>query len=394
MQMKLPKIKDPRFFWGSLVTMFGAIVVTFYEYKLVEPSLLNPYLISKTLIILAIVVVCTGLIFNSTKMSWQNAYAFTAYAYVIQGDFFRPNYLYAYLMFLFAQALFFNQSRRLFLSIHIPMTFLFTLSLYHNFEINKVRLAQHNNFIDYISMILTSFVVGVFIFTQINKARHEIDKFNSRFLLVGKQASNIIHDLKSLATAPQIYLDLLLVSASHMDPRTKEILELLKGDLENMVIKTRKLYEMIQSKQTDQTLLDPMDAISNCQRFLSGRLEKIKFAINDARVEQEKMNFPASATELILLNLLYNSLEAFKSHNIFNPKVFIAIVDDKISYIDNAGGAPETVIDDFNKKKLEASGLGLFLIRDAAEANNLNVQIKNSLTVDGELGLSVTVIRN
>lgn len=380
-------IKNKSFFWIAVVTVLGSNLVFLYEANLVPASHLTNYLISRSLVNLFLIVSCVGLNLRPNLIFWQYTYTISAYIYMIQGSFFRPGYEFSYIQFLVAQSLFFKQSKNGFLIVHSLGTLVFLLFIYINFQENIQRQVSTHNFSDSIAVMIISFLVGWVAFSQLTKSREEKDKAQSRFLLVGKQAVNIIHDLKSLASAPQIYLDLLLVKKNQVDTETERILNLLKDDLHNMVKKTKDLYSMVQNREFSEKKESASETLNKVLQFMDSRLKNV-----DLRVDgYSSKEISKGVIELILLNLIYNTLGAFKKNRTIKPAIMIEISENKISYLDNAGGADDQIVADFNAERIGAnSGLGLFLIWDAARSFALSVKLENK-TVGTSKGLEVQI---
>jgi C4-dicarboxylate-specific signal transduction histidine kinase len=121
--------------------------------------------------------------------------------------------------------------------------------------------------------------------------------------------------------------------------------------------------------------------------FLSNRLKKVEVV----KTGQASLLFPMGYLELIFLNLFYNSLDAWTRAQHLNPKLHIDMKPGLITIHDNAGGAPEDIIKNFNsQREVTGQGLGLYLIQDAAQSVGLEVLISNA-PLEGELGLRVQI---
>lgn len=380
--------KDKRYFWMAAVTTLVMWLVFSYEMNIVSIEERQVYLVTKLTVIISLSFVSIMIALNPFEILWQNLYTILAYAYMIQGDYFRPNYFIAFLQFISVQALAFRQSRLTFTVLHVIGVCLLSVSINMNISKNITRLSNSHSAKDYIMMLVTGLLVSLIVFFQINKVREEKDKNQSRFLLLGKQASNIIHDLKALSSTPQVYLDMLFDQKKDIDPQTIKVLIHLQNDLSIMVKRTKDLYHMIQVQDINEN----KDVISNhvdkVLEFLSTRMHSVQII----RSGDSKWVLPQGPFELIILNLCYNSLEAWNKNRISNPTLQVQYKDEKVILIDNAGGIPEDFLEEFRSDRFNKNkGLGLFLIKDSAQLLNLNMKIENITSLEYGKGLKVEI---
>jgi len=375
------KSENKLMFWICTVTIVSMFLVSFYEYKFIPQNQLKLYILSKATIVGLLTLVSLVLIKNSKSILWQNCYAVLSYFYAIQGDQFRPNYYISFFQFFIAQALCFNLSRKNFLTVHILGASMLCLSMFYNFDHNLEILYSQRVFADYISIIVIMLFVGFALFFQVNKAREERDLVNNKFILIGNHASNIIHDIKNLTNAPSIYLELMRQKKIHQnDPELSFIIDNLQNNLFNLSGAIKRLYELIHFKKVTSEKIHASAALENCLSLLAHRLKNVK-VIKENSGEYAKLSFNKYAVELIILNILYNSLDAFDHNSTNDPEIKIKLSHNKITFIDNAGGAEKNIADSFNDSDvLQNTGLGLYLIKSSAETYNINVKFKNTLS--------------
>jgi len=112
--------------------------------------------------------------------------------------------------------------------------------------------------------------------------------------------------------------------------------------------------------------------------------------INISIKEEEKISIFGNKNEFsqVIMNLIINAKDAIVENNINSPKIKIT-VDKKEEYInilieDNAGGIPETIIDDifdpyFTTKEEKGTGIGLYLSKAIIEEKfKGEISVKNS----------------
>lgn len=344
------------------------------EYFVTAPDEQSLYLLTRIGSLALIAASCLGLMLQPKKLVWQYAYSVAGFFYCVQGEYFRPNYFFAWFLFILSEAQFFRYSRKAFLFINGIGSVLLAVWISQQLPKNQIRLQDAHLATDYTMMIGLSLAVAYLVMSQINRARAEKDQAQSRFLLVGKQAVNIIHDLKSLASAPQLYLDLLMEQKDKLNPETEKILNSLKNDLSHMTLKTRELYQMVQNNSFESRQESLETAVERALSFLATRLKKVEIQ----KTGNSKTIIQSGPFELIILNLLYNSLEAWARSETESPILKITLIENSLIIEDNAGGAPEHILREFTSGNLERrKGLGLYLIWDAGLAANYDIQLSN-----------------
>lgn len=376
--------------WTSLVTILSTLLVAMYEFKLIPSEQLTHYILTKLLIVLAINSICVLLILDSENIKYQNLYSILSYAYVIQGDFYRPNYFIAFFQFFITQSLCFSQKKSTYLKIHLIGAILCCLSFYYNFERNVEIFYKQNSFADFISIIIITFGVGITLFFQVNKARKEKDLINSKFILIGNQASNIIHDVKNLINAPSIYLDLIKQTEKYKnDEEMHFMMSNLQNNIYNISDSIKRLYEIINSNTQHSDIESVKVCLDRVLSLLSHRFKNVKIEIFDTSKKPLFLN--QEALELILLNIFYNSLDAFSRTNTVDPRIHIIINSDKISVVDNAGGLDKEKIEFFNSNQISTkSGLGIYLMKTSALHSRIKLEFKNT-KLDNNKGTKVSV---
>lgn len=360
--------------WIGIVTICTCVFVFFYEYQLIPQNQKLNYIVGKTIAVLCISICSLGLIIVPENKRWQIGYSFFSYFYFIHGNFFRADYEMAYFQFLFPQSIYFNYSKKLFWRIHLSGTMIFIVSLWINYADNLSRKAVSENLLDSISILLVNLAIGIIVFSKLETAEKESKLFKEKLLLVGNQAANLIHDLKSLSSAPQIYLDILLSNQNKIPQELRHLLVNLHNDLNRMTNKTKQIYSLIQNN-TGLTSEPISQSIIKVQSILQERISNVSVTIE---CQTEKL-FPAGLFELILLNLFYNSLQAFQNNQTEDPSIHIFADEHNFKYHDNAGGISSDIIYRFNNFEcIPSSGLGLYLIKETAKSHDIEVRISET----------------
>lgn len=343
----------------------------FYEYHTIPTSEKIVYIYSKLSAVLIISFFSLLLVLNNQSKKWQILYSICSYLYIIQGNFFRADYEMAYFQFLFPQSVYFNYSKKLFWKIHIIGTILFLFSISHNYESNLMRKVASESILDSFSILAVNLAIGIIVFSRLNTAEQNTKLFKEKLMLMGNQAAILIHDLKSLSTAPQIYLEHLIEKQVNLPEEEKRLFINLKQDLDSLTCRTKQIYSIIQNNSSSD-FESISESIIVVKSLLKSRLDNVQLTINI----QHEVKFQKGLFELILLNLFYNSLKAFQEHQIKHPKISINVYANKIEFADNAGGIPLNIIDNFNDDDSPpTSGLGLYLIKDSAAKHSISCKL-------------------
>lgn len=360
--------------WIGIITISTCAFVFFYEYHLIPDNQKLTYSIGKAIAVMFISACSLGIIIMPEGKKWQVGYSIFSYFYFIHGNQFRADYEMAYFQFLFPQSIYFNYSKKLFWRIHISGTAIFIFSLWMNYAENLNRKAVSENLLDSISILIVNLAIGIIVFSKLESTEKESKLFKEKLLLVGNQAANLVHDIKSLASAPQIYLEVLLSSQNKIPQELRKLLENLQSDLSRMTNKTKKIYSLIQNNTTE-TSESISQSILTVQSILQERISNINITVN---CSTEKL-FPAGLFELILLNLFYNSLHAFQKTQTKLPSIQIFADENSLTYHDNAGGISSDIIYQFNNSEcVPSNGLGLYLIRETAHSHDIKVRISEA----------------
>lgn len=380
-------IRDEPCYWLAITTFIAMCVVLSQEFHLIPAAQFSSYLTTRLSIMALLCGAGLMCAVRPQQLIWQDLYTIFSYVYIFQGEYFRPGYVFALAQFQVAEALFFRQKLKNFLLMHAVLSVAFLFWMRFLWSDNLPRFNPDNMLDGYTTMVYVSFILTVLIYVKITRVKEEKERSHSRFLLVGKQAVNIIHDLKSLASSPQIYMDMLLSRPSRLDPETEKVLSNLRHDLSSMVEKTRDLYTTIrlghEAEETEAVGISWERATS----FVSHRLTSVIVVKTGTFTDV----YAKGSLELIFLNLIYNTLAAFQKNGTQLPTIQVHASDQQITYWDNAGGISDEIQQRVGSDQyVKGQGLGLYLMQDAAKSSRLHLEFKNESRGSG-FGLRVKI---
>ena len=140
-------------------------------------------------------------------------------------------------------------------------------------------------------------------------------------------------------------------------------------------------------QEKEKAEFSPKLAIEACINILSPSLKDVEITLNV--VEDKKIDGYITLYQQVIVTILTNSLDAFKSQNIEDPKIEIVVSEsDKsssVSILDNAKGIKSENIQSVfelyfsTKKEKKVSGLGLYIAKQIIEKNmDGKIMLKNS----------------
>ena len=209
--------------------------------------------------------------------------------------------------------------------------------------------------------------------------KEEIIFHQSKMAVIGELLNIISHQWRQpLAQINAITLDM-YVEQKKGTLDEKE----LKGAISDIERTTHYLSNTIDDfssffvQEKEKAAFSPKLAIEACINILSPSLKDVEITLDV--IEEKEINGYITLYQQVIVTILTNSLDAFKSQNIENPKIEI-VIDTKnssssVSILDNAKGIKsentESVFELYfsTKKEKKVSGLGLYIAKQIIEEN-------------------------
>ena len=372
----LEKVKDRGTLYATVAATLCCVMVTAQEAFIIPESELLVATVGRMIPMLVFFYAGVRAAYRPDLERYSALFAIAMYVWSFQGEFYRPNYAYAIIQFQVVHALFFRMKLRNFFLIHGLMTCAFIGWMYYNWDVNSRRIADNPVFEDYLVILIISTVLSSLIYMNLNRRKKEREETLSHFALVGKQTAALLHDFKNLAASPKLYADALLARSDRVDPETLDLLRNLQGDLERMNRMVKELHQS--TKQPVESAVAPVElrrAVQDAIEVMNMRTRGIDFRVEG----RSKLLVNGRSLQTILLNLIYNSIENFQRRDTLGATLWIRLDDHSLVFEDNGGGLPADTLRGFNSGGQNlGDGMGLFLIRDTAQAMDIEIHAENS----------------
>ncbi len=192
--------------------------------------------------------------------------------------------------------------------------------------------------------------------------------------LVGEMANTIIHDIRGPFTSVQLGTD--LISEKHDDPETREICEMMRGQINRVTSMAEELLEF--ARGTSSIKLESLNLSELISQFHF--LNRDFVASTNVKLELSHENVKINADSMKLMrvfqNLLNNSIEVLKSHPNAHVKIIAGPKDNfaEITVSDNGSGIPEQIRDRLFEPfvthgKKNGTGLGMAITKSIVLAH-------------------------
>jgi len=295
----------------------------------------------------------------------------------VVAQFFVPSAYMTFIICLFIYALFLNIKTQVFISVTIISFFSYTFAIllsnasYANSE--NLNFKFKNDSIQSL-LIITIFMILAHLVRKKELAKAEY--VESKFMNLGNQAANILHDIKSQIVPPLNYSQMLM-SSEFTESHPEIYLEINKS-LIGIKEYVQEVGSLVSFK-TEKENINLHDIISKYKLIFESKLKNINIQVN-----QEESVFCSTFSNFkgVVYNLITNSVQAFSGNNTYEKTIKITLNKNYFEYEDNAGGIPVEILSSLQKQnytssKKEGTGLGFYFIHKYAEQYNLNLEIKN-----------------
>jgi signal transduction histidine kinase len=344
---------------------FYTLIVLFSELPLIDPSQQTAYLWTKLLFIFPSFPLAYFLNRNITSQTINALVGIDWFLYAMQGQWFRPLYMFSFCELAVTFAIIFPVSKKIYRWIVSVGLVLFLWVVSYRWQ-QFVELSQHPAKSDIVLAVLAFAITGWITNTFFTSERLFREEAVLKFAKIGTQTSRIVHDLKGLTSSPLLYLQVL---ESRLPPslgkEVTEAMQLLARDLEGFRKVLFELNQLTASKVIEVEQFSSDDVIGSFQVILKKQLAGISLETSGTMsLETDK-----SLLTSVFLNILMNSVETFKEREVRNPRIRIAVIENRISFQDNGGGFEKKVLRNisdgrFISTRPNGSGLGLLFVFD------------------------------
>ena len=232
-----------------------------------------------------------------------------------------------------------------------------------------------------------------------NREKDEIIFHQSKMAVIGELLNIISHQWRQpLAQINALTLDMYMQQKQELLDEKE-----LKNTISDIERTTHYLSNTIDDfssffvQEKEKAEFSAKDAIDACINILSPSLKDVKIEIK--LIEDRKINGYITLYQQVILTLLTNSLDAFTSKNIENPKIIISIdaneANSLVSVLDNAKGITrqnESRVFELyfsTKDEKNVSGLGLYIAQQIIEKNMDGSIVLNNSSSGAEFVISV-----
>lgn len=356
------------------------LLVTWQEYYTIDLADFK-VLLSVRILVAASVIPLALVLRKNPFSAWANSLAALNFlVHTCVGHYYRPLYFASYIQILYAFAFLFFTSRRLYFILSSVISFGYIAFYLYTYDmVTYAQGAETKE--DFIATVICAHFVGFLIHYFFTSERGLREAATDRFVLLGRHATNIIHDIKGSISVPHMYLNEVRNSLKSGDlSKADEYLNKMEKSFSRTEKTIFDLNQLSRIAADDGESFKLKDAIGDVLDMLAKRLHDVEVTIEgDFEVKSDR-----GVVCSILLNLVLNSLENFKKSRTENPKIEFKIhsASRLISVIDNGGG--------FSKEALAAlkgyyptsaatsnSGLGLYLVRENLKTLKGKVSFQN-----------------
>lgn len=290
----------------------------------------------------------------------------------IHGLFFSPWYVFSFVEMIIAYSFLFPLPRKHFniLLILGTLGFLGTSVFLHEQVFTWLYASTP---IDLVTTMVAAAAVAWLshhFFTADRTMREELVR---RFAIVGVQTASVVHDLKSMLSAPRLYTDMLKQRISSQDQELCHLIGELEKQLLGINQAVTSLNQMVALQDQQKEAFAVREISAEVAETVGLESRRIQFEIQgDLQTLGEK-----ALMKSIIFNIMMNSIHAFRENKITNPMIRILCDEGGFALIDNAGGYPSKVLDAISGSSFDGMGMGLFLVCNGVQSLGGKVSFAN-----------------
>lgn len=314
---------------------------------------------------------------NFYKKKCNEIFIITSWLYCVFGEFFCPGYHLAYIQVILTTVIVYDSSKK-FILLFVPIAsslYLYTFSIL-NIKLEEETIVYKNYFLDIQFSIISVSVFSIILYIIMEKMRKEKEFMESKFMNLGNQAANILHDIKNQIVPPLNYAKMLM--SEDFKESHQEISQELNKSLLGIKDYVQEVGSLVSFKNEKENI-NLHDIISKYKLIFESKLKNIEITVDqdDSVFCNTFSNFKG-----VVYNLITNSVQAFSENNNSDKKIKIKINKNYFEYEDSAGGIPLTILEslknqNYTSSKKEGTGLGFYFIHKYVEQYNLKLEINN-----------------
>lgn len=358
--------------------------VTFHEYSSITVGR-GLYLWTKIVLQVWLLAICLWYPTNPYGVAQNLMVGIHVIVSNIQGQYFIPWYVFSFLEMIIAFSFLCPLPRKHFNIFLFMGTGAFLgVSLYRYDAVHKWVYASAPA--DLVTTTLSAAAVAWLchnFFTADHTQREELVR---KFGIVGVQAATIVHDIKSMLSAPRLYTDLIKQRVPEGDVELADLVDNLEKQLLHINRAVTGLNQVVALQDQKKEDFDIRLIACEVADTLGLGSRGIELDIvGDVHMISEK-----AMLKSILFNLMMNSIHAFRKNKIASPIIRIVCDGEGLTFSDNAGGFPAMILDSLKEERFEAfdgTGMGLFLVQNGVRTLGGRVSFAN-----GKEGAQIRIV--
>ncbi len=324
-----------------------------YEQRLIHSDLKIIFFFSKiTLIILALPVM-----FYLTRKPKSSLHHFLVCLLVtlfsVVGELFSPLYFFAFIVCTLGIILFYRPKPIIFFPV-ILFGGISILTIQFQKSQGAFPLAREEDIGDYIIIFVEFFAIFFYLFKGHSITRQNEMEFRERFSLIGNELNIFAHNIKGLLSSQFIIVDN-IEDGLRRNIDIKESVESAQKNLNDIHLYLNS-FNLIAN--TNLQSIQIFDAVEKVIQLL--KISPNQYKIEGAR--KKSINIIQQDFESILISILSNSVKALASSQNDSHKIFIRILEDKL-----------TINSPFSSQYKSNSGIGEKIATSLAEKHDLRL---------------------
>ncbi|MFL5812491.1 MAG: ATP-binding protein [Bdellovibrionia bacterium] len=364
--------------WCMIGYFVNSSLIMLSEIPMVPESQRTLFIVTKFLLIVWTIPMAFWLYRDVFSQTANTIVGVLFMIYVIHGQYFRPLYYFAFAQLLMLYSFLFPISKTRFRIIAGFGGLGYLAVFFYRWDA-YVEALRHPSASDMVFCVTAMWIIGYIANTFFASERSFREEAMKRFGHIGIQTARVVHDLKGLVAAPKLYVQMLQSKFNSVeDAEAVEVLNALSRDLEGF---SRVLFELNQLsgfKSQEVAQVSVSEVVDSLRVLLKNQLSGVQLDSSvQMTIEADKTLFSS-----MLMNLILNSIDAFRASKVSEPKISIIEEDHRIRVIDNGGGFDQQVLKSISQGQFlstrpKGSALGLFFVFDGMKKMGGSVKTYN-----------------
>lgn len=302
--------------------------------------------------------------------------------YCMHGQLYLPCYYLPFMEVVAGFSLFFPMPKRYYYFNTIAGTILMTAIIFKTQAAYTTDVAQNLKFkVDAALGVVLINIIAYIGYKNITLVRQKQHFLSQKFLELGRNFGDLIHNLKGQCSSPLVYAEVLRRELSKEDINREKVLEIIKNLTEDLSLVEKQVNSInYLSKNDNKSELVNVKLIFNnvIDTFFKNKTDSIKITY----LGEETIMLNEYFLRTAFINLIKNSIENFEINGTKDRKISLIVSDSHLLFSDNGGGFSRKFLQkfrqsDFYTEKENGSGLGMFLVKEYLESLNWQLSIFN-----------------